>query len=384
MVLTEVESPGTSETTAGAVGASAPGATTADGSDWLDDRVEGPAGRRPLTARRVMTWIIATVVVLALSVAAVFYGLGPLTHQRDQRSTLAAYKLAINHAAAETNGLGGVTVPTQPPLTGATVGIVQIPVLGLQQTVTEGVGPAQTVSGPGHVPGTAGLGQPGNSAVVGRRAGFGAPFADLSQLRRGDKIVVSTTEGRSLYVVRQVRTVTLITPPAAASTAATLPVTATTAAPRTKGAASASNGATPTRRLTVTNPVRSSAPPAIVTVNKLYGPTPDDRLTLVTSASSMPWNTDQAVVVNARMQGLPFTPTPQQSRSPSQVGNAGDPSSLPLLILALLALGATIVGAAALYRRASLRSAYLLTTAPLIVFTILGAEAAGRLFPAWL
>jgi hypothetical protein len=31
-----------------------------------------------------------------------------------------------------------------------------------------------------------------------------------------------------------------------------------------------------------------------------------------------------------------------------------------------------------------MRSAYLLTTAPLIVFTILGAEAAGRLFPAWL
>jgi sortase A len=351
----------------------------------LDDRAEGPAVRRPLTARRVITWIIATVVVLALSVAAVFYGLGPLTHQRDQRSTLAAYKLAINHAAAETNGLGGVTVPTQPPLTGATVGIVQIPVLGLQQTVTEGVGPAQTVSGPGHVPGTAGLGQPGNSAVVGRRAGFGAPFADLSQLRRGDKIVVSTTEGRSLYVVRQVRTVILITPPAAiSSTAATLPVTATTAAPRTKGAASASKGATPTRRLTVTNPVRASVPTAIVTVNKLYGPTPDDRMTLVTSASSMPWNTDQAVVVNARMVGLPFTPTPQQSRSPNQVGNAGDPSSLPLLILALLALGATIVGAAALYRRASLRSAYLLTTAPLIVFTILGAEAAGRLFPAWL
>jgi hypothetical protein len=119
-------------------------------------------------------------------------------------------------------------------------------------------------------------------------------------------------------------------------------------------------------------------------VNKLYGPTPDDRLTLVTSASSAPWNTDEAVVVTARMHGRPFAPTPQQSRSPSQVGNAGDPSSLPLLILALLALGATIVGAVALYRRASLRSAYLLTTAPLIVFTILGAEAAGRLFPAWL
>jgi sortase A len=383
MVLTEVEFPGASETTASAVEASGPTGATRDGSGRSEQRAEGPsgrdAGRRPITGKRVVIWIIATVVVVALSVAAVFYGLGPLTHQRDQRSTLASYELAINHAAAETNGLGGVTIPTQPPLTGATVGIVQIPVLGLQQTVTEGVGPAQTVTGPGHVPGTAGLGQPGNSAVVGRRAGFGAPFADLSQLRRGDQIVVSTTEGRSLYLVRQVRTVVLVTPAAALSTATTLPVTTTTTAPNANGAA-----ATPTRRLTVTNPVRRSAAPSIVTVNKLYGPTPDDQLTLVTSASSMPWNTDHAVVVTARMHGLPFNPTPQQSRSPSQVGNAGDPSSLPLLILALLALGATIVGAVALYRRASMRSAYLLTTAPLIVFTILGAEAAGRLFPAWL
>ncbi|HEX4217902.1 MAG TPA: class E sortase [Acidimicrobiales bacterium] len=365
----------------------------------MEDRSESVLGgrpdRRPVTARRVIAWVVATVVMLALSVAAVFYGLGPLTHQRDQRATMAAYKLAINHAAAETNGLGGVTVPTQPPLTGATVGILQIPILGLQQTVTEGVGPTQTVSGPGHVPGTAGLGQPGNSAVVARRAGFGGPFADLSQLRRGDQIQVVTTEGHSVYLVRRVRTV-IMTTSAPASTpgalgAASALATTTTAAASTKGAAGATKGATggtkgarPTTTLSTTGASRPASAPAIVTVNKLYGPTPDDQLTLVTSASSAPWNTDRAVVVTARMQGLPFAPTPQQSRSPSQTGTGGDPGSLPLLILALLALGATIVGAAALYRRASLRSAYLLTTAPLIVFTILGAEAAGRLFPAWL
>jgi sortase A len=359
----------------------------------VEDRPEpawvGRPDRRPITLGRVIAWVVATVVMLALSVGAVFYGLGPLTHQRDQRETMTAYKLAINHAAAETNGLGGVAVATQPPLTGATVGILQIPVLDLQQTVTEGVGPTQTVSGPGHVPGTAGLGQPGNSAVVGRRAGFGGPFAELSQLRRGDQIEVATTEGRSLYLVRRVRTVTMITGAAASTTGAaalsstSAPATTSTAAASRKGDTAATKGASP-HTLTVTGGSRPATAPAVVTVNKVYGPTPDDQLTLVTSASSAPWNTDRAVVVTARMLGRPFAPTPQQSRSPSQTGTGGDPGSLPLLILALLALGATIVGAAALYRRASLRSAYLLTTAPLIVFTILGAEAAGRLFPAWL
>ncbi len=285
-------------------------------------------GTQAVTLRQVVTWIVITILVLALSVVAVLYGLGPLSHERAQRTSMAAYRLALTHAAAETDGLGGVQVPTQPPVTGTTVGIVEIPALGLEQTVTEGVGPVQTISGPGHVPGTAGLGQPGNSAVVARRSGFGGPFGDLDQLHRGDQIVVTTTEGRSLYLVRQVHTVTL--------------------------------------------------------TDKLYGPTPDDQLTLVTSATSVPWNTTRATVATARMQGRPFAPTPQQSRSPSQVGNAGDPSSLPLLILALLALGGAIVGAVVLYRRTSLRSAYLLTTAPLIVFTILGAEAASRLFPAWL
>jgi sortase A len=380
MVLTQVGSPEASERPRTAAGPGADGPNRTTGPSGQTDAPTSSLPRRrgatrPVTPRRVITWIIATVIVVIVSVAAVIYGLGPLTHQRDQRTTLQAYKLAINNAAAETNGLGGVSVPTQPPVNGDTVGIVQIPVLGLQQTVTEGVGPAQTVSGPGHVPGTAGLGQPGNSAVVGRRAGFGAPFANLDQLRRGDQIVVATTEGRSLYLVRTIRTVTMTSGSSSTSTASTSP---TSLAPSTKGATH-----TATTRGT-TNARPTTTAPSTISVNKLYGPTPNDQLTLVTSASSAPWNTDQATVVTARMHGQPFAPTPQQSRSPSQVGNVGDSSSLPLLILALLALGATIVGAAALYRRASLRSAYLLTTAPLIVFTILGAEAASRLFPAWL
>jgi hypothetical protein len=53
-------------------------------------------------------------------------------------------------------------------------------------------------------------------------------------------------------------------------------------------------------------------------------------------------------------------------------------------LLDVLALVAILIGSVAFYRRASLRSAYLLTTAPLLVFTILAAEAMSRLLPAWL
>ena len=121
-----------------------------------------------------------------------------------------------------------------------------------------------------------------------------------------------------------------------------------------------------------------------MSATSLYGPTKHNQITLVTSGSSVPWNSDRALVVVAGLQGHPYSPTPQEARSPSQEGNSGDPTALAWLILAVLALVACFAGALFLYRRASLRSAYLLTTAPLLVFTVLAAEALSRLLPAWL
>ena len=43
-----------------------------------------------------------------------------------------------------------------------------------------------------------------------------------------------------------------------------------------------------------------------------------------------------------------------------------------------------IWSAVALYRRYTVRAAYLLTTAPLLALTVLAAEAASHLLPAWL
>jgi sortase A len=224
-----------------------------------------------------------------------------------------------------------------------------IPALGINQVVVEGVGSSQTVSGPGHVPGTAGLGQPGNAAVVGRNAGYGAVFGRLGQLKPGDRILTATIEGQSIYVVRHVAYVTIGEPPSSTSAAASSP------------------RAQPT-----------------VSLDALYRPTSDNRLTLVTSASFAPWNVSRAIEVTAVLHGRPYVATPQGARSAAQQGNSGEGGAWAELLLSLQALIVVAIGGLFLYRRCTIRSAYLLTTAPLVACTVLAAEAISRLLPAWM
>ncbi|HVX21131.1 MAG TPA: sortase [Acidimicrobiales bacterium] len=315
-------------------------------------------------------------VVLVLAVAAVLYAVGPFIHDRDQRNLMAAERLAIAHAAAEAGGLYGPTVPTVPPTPGSPVGILAIPAIGVQQAVVEGAGPAQTASGPGHVPGTAGLGQPGNAAVVGRRSAYGGPFGGLGELRRGDRVLAATTQGESVYVVDAVRTVALVTrePAPTAGPASSGPVRTGASGPVRTGVSSGGDG----------KPSSRAARPAVVNLRNLFGPSTHDQLTLVTSATDAPWNGSRAVVVVARMKGQPYAPTPQEARSLSQQGNGGDPGAATGLVLALLVLAAALAGAVTLYRRSTLATAYLLGTAPLLAGGVLAAVAASRLLPGWL
>ena len=137
-----------------------------DGAAPAPPVTESPSALR-LDLRRIGMLAVLTVVILLLATAVVVYSIGPLIHARDQRALIAAERTAINDAAHDDEGLYRPTLPTQPPVPGSALGILAIPVLGVQEVVVEGVGPSETATGPGHVPGTAGLGQPGNSAVVG-------------------------------------------------------------------------------------------------------------------------------------------------------------------------------------------------------------------------
>jgi sortase A len=59
--------------------------------------------------------------------------------------------------------------------------------------------------GPGHVPGTAFPGMPGNVFIAGHRTTYGAPFGRIDELQKGDKIIFTTAEGKQVYTVYETR-----------------------------------------------------------------------------------------------------------------------------------------------------------------------------------
>jgi sortase A len=82
-------------------------------------------------------------------------------------------------------------------------GRIEIPRLGIDQVLFEGVDRATLKLGPGHMPRTPLPGQPGNAVLSGHRTTYGKPFADLDLLEPGDQILVETAVGVSTYEVRE-------------------------------------------------------------------------------------------------------------------------------------------------------------------------------------
>lgn len=360
---------------------------------------EAPA-LRLATGPLVALWCVIAVLILGI----VLYVIEPMFQERDQGLLLDDYRTSIEKAANQATGLQGVEVPTVAPEFGSAVSVLEIGSLGLQTVVVEGVSSEITRVGPGHVPGTAAPGQPGNSVIVGRRTMFGGTFGDLSSMNVGDEIIVTTTQGQTLYQVTDVGRAELTpdatpnTAPAVAAPTTTTTSSTTTTVPVVEGTAVVETvppaapvpvdpavAEAPVESTTTTTvaPVESSLTGGKLALNSLYGTSTDDRLTLVTSASAFPWNSAEADVVVAVMIGKPFAPTPQNGRMADQTGNTGDTSAWPIVLLSFIFLVATVAGAVLLYRRSSPRVAYLLTVPPLAVFAILAAESFSRLLPAW-
>lgn len=347
------------------------------------------------TGPLVALWVVIAIVILGI----VLYVIEPMFQERDQGLLLDRYRTSIDKAANQATGLQGVEVSTTAPAIGSAIGILEVGSLGVQTVAVEGADSATTRVGPGHVPGTAAPGQPGNAVIVGRRTMFGGPFGDLSSMQIGDEIVVTTTQGQTLYQVTDVGAAELTseaTPSSAPVVAApTTTSTTTTVAPAEAAApadapvvtatleAASTDAAAESTTTTTIAAVESSLDGGRIPLSSLYGASKDDRLTLVSSASAFPWNSAQADVVIAVMVGKPFAPTPQNGRTAGQIGNVGDTSSWPVVLLAFLFLAAAVAGAVLLYRRSSPRVAYLLTVPPLVVFAILAAESFSRLLPAW-
>jgi sortase A len=91
--------------------------------------------------------------------------------------------------------------PEEPPAEGEELGMLRIPSLDVEVVTFEGVDVETLQMGPGHMPGTALPGQPGNAVISGHRTTYGRPFFDFDQLVPGDRIEIETAIGLHVYEV---------------------------------------------------------------------------------------------------------------------------------------------------------------------------------------
>lgn len=90
------------------------------------------------------------------------------------------------------------------PLKGQPIGVLEVPVLRLQDVIVSGATATSMMSGPGWAIGSALIGTKGNAVVEGRRIGASGPFSTLPKVKKGEKVVAITQLGKFTYVVRQV------------------------------------------------------------------------------------------------------------------------------------------------------------------------------------
>ena len=93
------------------------------------------------------------------------------------------------------------------PLEGDAIAKIEIPAIGVSDYVVEGTDTTTLRKGPGHYPDTPLPGGPGTAAIAGHRTTYGAPFRNIDDLRRGDRIVVDMPDGRYIYRVERVKIV---------------------------------------------------------------------------------------------------------------------------------------------------------------------------------
>lgn len=93
------------------------------------------------------------------------------------------------------------------PLPGDAIAEIEIPSIGVAEYVVEGTGTGDLRKGPGHYPETPLPGSRGTTAIAGHRTTYGAPFRDIDQLRRGDRIVLDMPSGRYVYAVEKTQIV---------------------------------------------------------------------------------------------------------------------------------------------------------------------------------
>ena len=92
---------------------------------------------------------------------------------------------------------------------GDAMGRILMPSIGVSEVFVEGTGAGDLRKGPGHYPETPLPGEHGTVAIAGHRTTYGAPFRNVDELERNDRIELRMPYGRFTYRVER----THIVPP---------------------------------------------------------------------------------------------------------------------------------------------------------------------------
>lgn len=87
------------------------------------------------------------------------------------------------------------------PEAGEALAQIEIPSIGVDKIVLQGVAVADLRRGPGHYSQTALPGNPGNAAIAGHRTTYGSPFNRIDELAPGDEITITSVQGEFVYRV---------------------------------------------------------------------------------------------------------------------------------------------------------------------------------------
>jgi sortase A len=152
---------------------------------------------RPALDLRLLERALFLVAIVLLG----WYGLQQVTTYYDQQASnreLEEIRMSVP-PPVRTDATPHAALPS-----GSLVGRIELPRVGVKAIIREGDDTAVLRRAVGHVPETPLPGEAGNAALAGHRDTF---FRGLRDVRRGDRIVVTTPQATAHYEVRTTRVV---------------------------------------------------------------------------------------------------------------------------------------------------------------------------------
>jgi len=144
--------------------------------------------------------VLLTVVVVSFFVA--ILGISQIQNLRNQQVAFEDFRYELANATAP---VYAADLNNKLLQTGTPVALLAIPSIGVNAVVVEGTTSDVTMWGPGHRRDTVIPGQEGVSVIYGRQFTYGATFNQISHLKKGDEITVTTGQGESKFAVDGIR-----------------------------------------------------------------------------------------------------------------------------------------------------------------------------------